>query len=172
MTIRTGSTVKWKWGSSWAEGKVTEVHHDDVSRTTKGEKITRHGSDDDPAYVIEQEDGTVVLKCMLHISPETQKERLLARLDDPTKYWKFNPGDIDERGHWTDYRAAYETMLERTNTEIAPWHVIPADRKWYRNLAVGRLLLDALRGMNPQWPAADFDIDTEKQRLVDEVPPA
>ena len=117
-------------------------------------------------------DGTVVLKCMLHISAETQKERLLARLDDPTKYWKFNPGDIDERGHWGDYRSAYETMLERTNTEIAPWHVVPADRKWYRNLAVGRLLLDALRGMNPQWPAADFDIDTEKQRLADEVPPA
>ena len=62
MTIRTGTNVKWKWGPSWAEGKVTEVHHDDVSRTTKGEKITRHGSDDDPAYVIEQEDGTTVLK--------------------------------------------------------------------------------------------------------------
>ncbi len=62
MAIRTGTTVKWKWGSSWAEGKVTEVHHDDVSRTTKGQEITRHGSDDNPAYVIEQEDGTVVLK--------------------------------------------------------------------------------------------------------------
>jgi hypothetical protein len=62
MTIRTGTNVKRKWGSSWAEGKVTEVHHDDVTRTTKGEKITRHGSDDDPAYVIEQEDGTTVLK--------------------------------------------------------------------------------------------------------------
>lgn len=62
MAIRKGTTVKWKWGSSWAEGKVTEVHKEDVSRTTKGEKITRHGTDDDPAYVIEQEDGTVVLK--------------------------------------------------------------------------------------------------------------
>ena len=62
MTIRKGTTVKWKWGSSWAEGKVTEVHQDDVSRTTKGSKVTRHGSADDPAYVIEQEDGTVVLK--------------------------------------------------------------------------------------------------------------
>ena len=62
MAIRTGSTVKWKWGSSWAEGKVTEVHHGDVSRTTKGEKVTRHGSADGPAYVIEQEDGTTVLK--------------------------------------------------------------------------------------------------------------
>ena len=62
MTIRAGTTVKWKWGSSWAEGTVAEVHHDDVSRTTKGEKITRHGSADDPAYVIEHEDGTTVLK--------------------------------------------------------------------------------------------------------------
>ncbi len=62
MAIRKGTKVKWKWGSSWAEGKVTEVHHDDVSRTTKGNAVTRHGSDDDPAYVIVQEDGTVVLK--------------------------------------------------------------------------------------------------------------
>ncbi|RYC10454.1 DUF2945 domain-containing protein [Nocardioides zhouii] len=62
MTIRTGTSVKWKWGSSWAEGKVTEEHHGDVSRTTKGSEVTRHGSDDDPAYVIEQEDGTTVLK--------------------------------------------------------------------------------------------------------------
>ena len=62
MTIRTGTTVKWKWGSSWAEGKVTEVHHGDVSRTSQGSEITRHGSDDDPAYVIEQDDGTTVLK--------------------------------------------------------------------------------------------------------------
>ena len=62
MTIRTGTSVKWKWGSSWAEGTVAEVHHHDVTRTTKGEEITRHGGDDNPAYVIEQEDGTVVLK--------------------------------------------------------------------------------------------------------------
>lgn len=117
-------------------------------------------------------DGTVVVKCMLHISPEVQKERLVERLDDPTKHWKYNPGDVDERRHWSDYRAAYELMLERTNTETAPWHVIPSDRKWYRNLAVGRLLHDALRGMNPQWPQADFDVATEKRRLADEVPPA
>ena len=62
MSIRIGTNIKWKWGSSWAEGKVTEVHHDDVTRTTKGSQVTRHGSAEDPAYVIEQEDGTVVLK--------------------------------------------------------------------------------------------------------------
>ncbi len=116
--------------------------------------------------------GTTILKCMLHISAEEQKERLLARLDDPTKHWKYNPGDLDERAHWADYRTVYELALERTNTDVAPWHVIPADRKWFRNLAVGGLLLDALRGLDLQWPAADFDVAEERQRLVDEAPVA
>ena len=96
---------------------------------------------------------------MLHISPEEQKARLLARLDDPTKHWKFNPNDLAERARWADYRAAYEIALERNNTEHAPWHVIPADKKWYRNLAVGHLLLETLRGLDPQWPEADFDVE-------------
>ena len=81
------------------------------------------------------ESGVTLIKCMLHISPEEQKARLLARLDDPTKHWKFNPNDLAERARWADYRAAYEIALERNNTEHAPWHVIPADKKWYRNLA-------------------------------------
>jgi PPK2 family polyphosphate:nucleotide phosphotransferase len=115
-------------------------------------------------------DGVVIVKAMLHISPETQKERLEARLADPQKHWKFNPGDIDERGRWGEYRAAYETMLERTNTEIAPWHVVPSDRKWFRNLAVGHLLHDALHRMNPQWPVADFDVEAEQRRLAEEAP--
>jgi PPK2 family polyphosphate:nucleotide phosphotransferase len=114
--------------------------------------------------------GTTIVKCMLHISAGEQKERLLARLDDPTKHWKFNPGDIDERARWAEYRAAYEVALERTNTEAAPWHVIPADKKWYRNLAIGDLLLDALRGLDLQWPAADFDVAEQRQRLLDEPP--
>jgi PPK2 family polyphosphate:nucleotide phosphotransferase len=114
--------------------------------------------------------GTTLVKCMLHISPEEQKQRLLDRLDDPTKHWKYNPNDLAERARWADYRAAYETTLERNNTEVAPWHVLPADKKWYRNLAVGNLLLEALRGIDPQWPTADFDVDAEKQRLLDEEP--
>lgn len=117
-------------------------------------------------------DGVVLVKCMLHISADKQHERLTERLAGPDKHWKYNPGDIDERAHWSDYQAAYETALERTNTEIAPWHVIPSDRKWFRNLAVGQLLLDALRGMNPQWPAADFDVELEKRRLAEEEPVA
>jgi len=71
--------------------------------------------------------GITIVKCMLHINPQTQKERLLARLDKPEKYWKFNPGDIDERGRWAEYREAYELALERTNSEVAPWHVFPSD---------------------------------------------
>jgi PPK2 family polyphosphate:nucleotide phosphotransferase len=114
--------------------------------------------------------GTTVIKCMLHISPEEQKLRLLARLDDPTKHWKYNPGDVDERARWSSYREAYELALERTNTDYAPWHVIPSDKKWFRNLAIGRLVHDALTTMDPQWPAADFDAETERKRLVDEAP--
>jgi len=114
--------------------------------------------------------GTRVVKCMLHISADTQKERLLARLDDPTKRWKFNPGDITERELWPAYREAYEIALERTDTEAAPWYVVPSDRKWYRNLAVATLLRDALADLDPQWPPADYDVDQQRQRLADEAP--
>ena len=114
--------------------------------------------------------GTTVIKCLLHISAEEQRARLLARLDDPAKHWKYNPGDIKERVHWPRYRESYEIALERTNTEHAPWHLIPSDKKWYRNLAVGRLLHDALTAMDPQWPPADFDVEVERKRLLDEAP--
>jgi PPK2 family polyphosphate:nucleotide phosphotransferase len=116
--------------------------------------------------------GTTMIKCMLHISADTQKERLLARLDDPTKHWKFNPADVDERGHWPAYREAYQIALERTNTEVSPWYVVPSDRKWYRNLAIAKLLHETLTGMNPQWPAADFDVEEQKRRLTEEAPVA
>ena len=111
-------------------------------------------------------EGTTVVKCMLHISYAEQRERLLARLDDPTKHWKYHPGDIDERARWPEYRRAYELALERTHTEHAPWHVVPADRKWYARLAVQHLLLEALEDIDPQWPAATFDIEAEKKRLA------
>jgi len=116
------------------------------------------------------DDGVTIVKCMLHISPEEQKQRLQARLDDPAKFYKYNPGDLDERARWADYRAAYETALERTSTVHAPWHVVPSDKKWFRNYAIGRLLLEALRELDPQWPAADFDVEAEKKRLADEAP--
>ena len=114
--------------------------------------------------------GTTIVKCMLHISAEEQKERLLARLDDPTKYWKYNSGDLDERALWPTYQGAYQVAIQRTNTDAAPWHVIPADKKWYRNLAIGHLLLDALERMDLRWPEADFDVAEEKRRLTEEDP--
>lgn len=117
-------------------------------------------------------EGTTIIKCMLHISADEQRARLQERLDNPEKHYKFNPGDLDERARWSAYREAYEIALERTNTDVAPWHVIPADKKWFRNLAVARLLLDALRGLDLQWPVADFDVEEQKRRLADEAPVA
>jgi PPK2 family polyphosphate:nucleotide phosphotransferase len=116
------------------------------------------------------ESGTTVLKCLLHISPDEQKARLLARLDDPTKHWKYNPGDVDERKLWPAYRDAYEVAVERTNTEHAPWYIVPGDKKWFRNLAVAHLLLGVLRGLDPQWPKADYDHAAERARLEHEDP--
>jgi PPK2 family polyphosphate:nucleotide phosphotransferase len=113
--------------------------------------------------------GTRIVKVMLHISPDEQKARLTARLDDPAKHWKYNPGDVDERALWPAYMEAYEIALRRTTTDVAPWYVVPADRKWYARLAVQQLLLDALRGLELQWPKADYDIETERQRLAASV---
>ena len=102
---------------------------------------------------------------MLHASKERQAERLMARLEDPTKYWKYNPADIDEREHWDEYQEAYEIALERTNTTPAPWLVVPAHRKWYRKLAVAQVLLETLKGLDLEWPEPDFDVEAEKKRL-------
>jgi PPK2 family polyphosphate:nucleotide phosphotransferase len=111
-------------------------------------------------------DGAVVVKCFLHISAQEQKERLLARLDDPRKLWKYNPGDVDERLLWPQYQEAYRLALEKCNTEAAPWHVVPADRKWYRNYAITRLLVEALERIDPQYPAGGFDVDVERKRVL------
>jgi len=113
------------------------------------------------------DDGTTIIKCMLHISAAKQKERLLARLDDPTKQWKFKPEDIDERAHWAAYREAYEIALTRTSTDDAPWYVVPADHKWYARLAVQGLMVDALRGLKLEWPKADYDVAAEQRRLAE-----
>jgi PPK2 family polyphosphate:nucleotide phosphotransferase len=109
--------------------------------------------------------GTVIVKCMLHISAEEQRERLAERLERPDKYWKFNPGDIAERALWPEYQQAYQLAIERTSTDAAPWYVIPANHKWYARLAVAELLTDALRSLGQSWPPADFDVE-EQQRLL------
>ena len=110
--------------------------------------------------------GTRIVKCYLHISPEESRARQLARLDDPTKHWKFNPHDVDERALWNDYLDAYGDALERCNTEAAPWHVVPADRKWYRNWAIANLLIEELEAMAVEWPPATFDVEEQRRRLL------
>jgi polyphosphate kinase 2 (PPK2 family) len=109
-----------------------------------------------------------MIKVFLHISKEEQRRRLLARLDDPTKHWKFNPQDIDERAWWEEYAAAYEAVLTRCNPETAPWYVVPADRKWYRNWAVAHLLVEHLEDMKLDWPKADCDVAVQRSRLLNE----
>ncbi len=110
--------------------------------------------------------GIRVVKVMLHISPDEQKARLMERLDRADKHWKYNPGDVDERLEWPAYMEAYQTLFERTSTADAPWHVVPANAKWYARLAVQALLLAALEDIDPQWPTADFDVEAEKKRLA------
>jgi PPK2 family polyphosphate:nucleotide phosphotransferase len=109
--------------------------------------------------------GMSVIKCFLHISYSTQRERLLARLDDPAKRWKFNEGDIDERAYWSDYQAAFTGMLQHCSPPHAPWYVVPSDRKWYRNWAISRLLLETLTELDPHFPERDLDLDRLRARL-------
>jgi len=110
--------------------------------------------------------GTTIVKVMLHIGKEEQKNRLAERLERPDKHWKYNPGDVDQRAHWDHYMEAYQAALTRCSTEVAPWCVVPAERKWYARWAVQQLLLDALTEMAPTWPPADFDVEAEKKRLA------
>jgi PPK2 family polyphosphate:nucleotide phosphotransferase len=110
--------------------------------------------------------GIHLVKVMPHISYAEQGERLLERLDRPDKHWKYNPGDVDERMLWDEYQRAYEIAIDRTARAAAPWHVVPADRKWYARLAVQELLIEALEAIDPQWPVADYDVAAERERLV------
>lgn len=110
--------------------------------------------------------GTMLVKVAMFVSLDEQKKRLRERLDRPDKHWKFNPADIDERGYWPAYQEAYQVMLDRTSTDYAPWHVLPADRKWFARLAVTELLIDALDRLKLDWPPARFDIQEQRRRLA------
>ncbi|MFT5516409.1 MAG: PPK2 family polyphosphate:nucleotide phosphotransferase [Rhodothermales bacterium] len=101
--------------------------------------------------------GTRVLKIMLNISKDYQLERLRRRLGRPDKHWKFNPGDLQERALWQAYMEAYEVAIGRCSTKTAPWYVIPAETRWYRNLAIAQLIVNTLESMDPQFPAPTFD---------------
>ncbi|MBY6413696.1 polyphosphate kinase 2 family protein [Rhodococcus sp. BP-252] len=113
------------------------------------------------------DEGTHIVKVALFVSPEEQRRRLQERLDRPDKHWKYNPGDVTERGFLPQYRTAYQRVVDRTNTDYAPWYVIPADKKWYSRLAVTELLIDALQALELDWPKADFDVELEKKRLAE-----
>lgn len=110
--------------------------------------------------------GTKIVKCALFVSSDEQRSRLAQRLERPDKHWKYDPTDIDTRKLLPEYLEAYQEMLERTSTDAAPWHVVPADRKWFTRLAVGELLLDALRSFDLGWPEATFDVEEELRRLA------
>jgi PPK2 family polyphosphate:nucleotide phosphotransferase len=112
------------------------------------------------------EAGTTIVKVMLHLSKDEQKERLAERLSRPDKYWKYNPKDVDERARWDDYAQAYQVALTRCSTGYAPWHVVPADKKWYARWAVQQLLTDAIEDIDPQWPPASFDVKAEQARVA------
>ncbi|MFC9293411.1 PPK2 family polyphosphate kinase [Streptomyces sp. NPDC057011] len=112
------------------------------------------------------DDGVTLVKVFLHIGYEEQRERLLRRLDNPDKHWKFSPGDIEERALWPAYQEAYELALERCSTDGAPWFIVPSDRKWYRNWAISRLLLEHLEAIGPRYPEGDFDVDECRRQLL------
>jgi PPK2 family polyphosphate:nucleotide phosphotransferase len=106
------------------------------------------------------EEGTTILKFFLHISKDEQKKRLQARLDDPSKHWKFSLGDLGEREHWDEYQAAYTDVLNKTSTRHAPWYVVPADRKWFRDLVIATVLVDTLEKMGLEYPANPDDLSS------------
>lgn len=105
------------------------------------------------------EEGTTILKFYLHIDMDEQKGRLQARLDDPTKQWKFSVGDLKERKRWNEYIAAYEDVLSKTSTKYAPWYIIPSNRKWYRNLMIGEIMVDTLKKLDMQYPEPEEPLD-------------
>lgn len=102
------------------------------------------------------EEGTTIIKLFLNISKDEQKTRLQARLDNPAKHWKFNPDDLKDRARWDEFQEVYEDVISETGTKHAPWHIIPADRKWYRNLVVARIMVDTLKGLNMEFPVSDW----------------
>ncbi len=153
-------------------GTFDRSHYEDVliarvrglARTEEIER--RYGAINDFERRLVEDQHTTIIKCFLHISRDTQRERLLARLDDPTKLCKFNPADVDERSLRPEYQRAYEIALERCSTDVAPWFVVPSDHKWYRNWAITTLLTEHLEALAPQWPEPEFDISAQQARVL------
>src|SRR3954453_5413545 len=138
-------------------GVFDRSHYEDVLVVRVNERVPREvwepRYDEINAFEREVVDsGAVLIKVALLVSPAEQKARLRERLERPDKYWKFNPGDIDERAKWPRYLEAYQAVLDRTSTDLAPWYAVPADNKWYARMAVGRLLRDAVENLHLDWP--------------------
>lgn len=106
------------------------------------------------------DEGTTIVKFFLNISKEEQLQRLQARLDEPDKRWKFNKADLSDRARWDDYQGAFEEAISETSTEYAPWYIVPANRKWYRNLVAASIVIEALEGMDPRYPEPEEGLDT------------
>ncbi len=113
------------------------------------------------------DEGTTILKFYLHIDLKEQAKRFLARVEDPTKQWKFNPGDLSERERWHEYMHAYEDMLNRTSTAWAPWYVIPANKKWYRNWLIAKIVVKTLKDLDMRYPQPAEDLEHYHKRLLE-----
>ncbi|MEP6809261.1 MAG: PPK2 family polyphosphate kinase [Chthoniobacterales bacterium] len=141
------------WNRSHYEDVLVPLVHEQIT-----DKVWRERCEDINAFErLLSRNGVTWLKFFLHISKDEQKERLEARLEDPDKLWKFNPGDLKERAKWEVYQQAYAAVISECSTRIAPWHIVPANHKWARNLMMLESVVGALERMNPQYPAAEFD---------------
>jgi PPK2 family polyphosphate:nucleotide phosphotransferase len=149
-------------------GIFNRSHYEDVlvgrvKKLAPGDEIERRYDEINGFEKMLAENGTAILKFMLHISQEEQRQRLQDRLDEPKSRWKFNPGDLEDRKLWGEFQKAYEVALARCSTQHAPWIVVPADRKWARNCIVAAIVRETLERMDPKypkmpWKASDFTI--------------
>ncbi len=144
------------WNRSHYEDVLVPRVHEQISET-----VWRERCEDINAFErLLSRNGVTFLKFFLHISKDEQKERLQARLEDPNKIWKFNPGDLKERARWDDYQHAIEAVVNECSTAIAPWHIVPANRKWARNVFLLEMIVATLEKMKPEYPPAEFDPKT------------
>jgi PPK2 family polyphosphate:nucleotide phosphotransferase len=153
-------------------GVFDRSHYEDVLVVRVHELVPRAEVDGryDEINTFEKElveSGVTLVKVAMFVSLDEQNRRLAERLERPDKFWKYNPGDLDERKLWPAYQEAYQIVLDRTSTDYAPWYVVPCNKKWYSRLAVTELLIEALKGMNLSWPPADFDVEAEKKKLAE-----
>ena len=119
------------------------------------------------------ENNVMIRKFYLHISKKEQEERILKRLLDPKKNWKFSAADLKERDHWDDYMEAFEDVLSKCSTKMAPWHIVPANKKWYRNYVVAKVLVDTMEGLNMKWPEPSPDVKelARRAQATGKLPP-